>query len=116
MRSPRSRGPMPRSSCRARAAPARSWSRGRSTAGRAPPPSLIGSELFGHERGSFTGAVTRKIGRIEAAHGGVLFLDEIGDLPLELQGHLLRFLQERTIDRIGGTAPIQGDVRGGAAD
>ena len=75
------------------------------------PPSLIGSELFGHERGSFTGAVTRKIGRIEAAHGGVLFLDEIGDLPLELQGHLLRFLQERTIDRIGGTAPVEVDVR-----
>jgi DNA-binding NtrC family response regulator len=75
------------------------------------PPSLIGSELFGHEKGAFTGAVSRKIGRIEAAHGGVLFLDEIGDLPLELQGHLLRFLQERTIDRIGGTAPIQIDVR-----
>jgi DNA-binding NtrC family response regulator len=75
------------------------------------PPSLIGSELFGHEKGSFTGAMTRKIGRIEAANGGSLFLDEIGDLPLEMQGHFLRFLQERTIDRIGGTASIEVDVR-----
>jgi DNA-binding NtrC family response regulator len=75
------------------------------------PPSLIGSELFGHEKGAFTGALVRKIGRIEAAHGGSLFLDEIGDLPLELQGHFLRFLQERTIDRIGGTRPIEVDVR-----
>jgi DNA-binding NtrC family response regulator len=75
------------------------------------PPGLIGSELFGHEKGAFTGALTRKIGRIEAANGGSLFLDEICDLPLELQGHLLRFLQERTIDRIGGTGPIRVDVR-----
>jgi DNA-binding NtrC family response regulator len=75
------------------------------------PPSLIGSELFGHEKGAFTGAVVRKIGRIEAANGGSLFLDEIGDLPLELQGHFLRFLQERTIDRVGGTSPIEVDVR-----
>ncbi len=75
------------------------------------PPSLIGSELFGHEKGSFTGAIGRKIGRIEAAQGGTLFLDEVGDLPLELQGHFLRFLQERTIERIGGTGPIQVDVR-----
>ncbi|HEX5079974.1 MAG TPA: sigma-54 dependent transcriptional regulator [Geminicoccaceae bacterium] len=75
------------------------------------PPSLIGSELFGHEKGAFTGAMMRKIGRIEAANGGSLFLDEIGDLPLELQGHFLRFLQERTIDRIGGTRPIELDVR-----
>ena len=75
------------------------------------PPGLIGSELFGHEKGAFTGALARKIGRIEAANGGSLFLDEIGDLPLELQGHLLRFLQERTIDRIGGTGPITIDVR-----
>ncbi|MEM7026167.1 MAG: sigma 54-interacting transcriptional regulator [Pseudomonadota bacterium] len=70
------------------------------------PPSLVGSELFGHEKGAFTGAAARKIGRIEAADGGSLFLDEIGDLPLEMQGHFLRFLQERTIDRIGGTTPI----------
>jgi DNA-binding NtrC family response regulator len=75
------------------------------------PPSLIGSELFGHERGAFTGALARKIGRIEAANGGSLFLDEIGDLPLEQQGHFLRFLQERTIDRLGGMAPIKVDVR-----
>ena len=75
------------------------------------PPGLIGSELFGHEKGAFTGALARKIGRIEAANGGSLFLDEIGDLPLELQGHLLRFLQERTIDRVGGTGPITVDVR-----
>ena len=75
------------------------------------PPGLIGSELFGHEKDAFTGALARKIGRIEAANGGSLFLDEIGDLPLELQGHLLRFLQERTIDRIGGTGPITVDVR-----
>jgi DNA-binding NtrC family response regulator len=75
------------------------------------PPGLIGSELFGHEKGAFTGAVARKIGRIEAASGGSLFLDEIGDLPIELQAHLLRFLQERSIDRIGGTGPIAVDVR-----
>jgi DNA-binding NtrC family response regulator len=75
------------------------------------PPSLIGSELFGHEKGAFTGALMRKIGRIEAANGGSLFLDEIGDLPLEQQGHLLRFLQERTIDRLGGTGAIKVDVR-----
>ena len=75
------------------------------------PPGLIGSELFGHEKGAFTGALVRKIGRIEAAGGGSLLLDEIGDLPIELQGHLLRFLQERTIDRIGGTRPIEVDVR-----
>jgi DNA-binding NtrC family response regulator len=75
------------------------------------PPGLIGSELFGHEKGAFTGALARKIGRIEAANGGSLFLDEIADLPLELQGHLLRFLQERTIDRIGGMGPIAVDVR-----
>jgi DNA-binding NtrC family response regulator len=75
------------------------------------PPSLIGSELFGHEKGAFTGALVRKIGRIEAANGGSLFLDEIGDLPLEQQGHFLRFLQERTIDRLVGMAPIKVYVR-----
>ena len=75
------------------------------------PPNLIASELFGHEKGSFTGAHQRKIGRIEAADGGTVFLDEIGDLPLELQAHLLRFLQEKTIDRVGGKSPIKVDAR-----
>jgi len=75
------------------------------------PPTLIGSELFGHEKGAFTGAYQRKIGRIEAAQGGTVFLDEIGYLPLELQPHLLRFLQEKTIDRVGGNRPITANVR-----
>jgi DNA-binding NtrC family response regulator len=70
------------------------------------PPTLIASELFGYEKGAFTGATQRRIGRLEAADGGTIFLDEIGDLPIEQQSHLLRFLQERTIDRIGGTRPI----------
>ena len=75
------------------------------------PTNLIQSELFGHEKGAFTGANCRKIGRIESAHNGTLFLDEIGDLPLDLQVNLLRFLQEGTIDRLGGTKTIQVDVR-----
>jgi len=75
------------------------------------PPTLIASELFGHEKGAFTGAYQCKIGRIEAAKGGTLFLDEIGDLPLELQVHLLRFLQEKTIDRVGGQRSIRVNVR-----
>ncbi len=75
------------------------------------PASLIASELFGYEKGAFTGAAGRKIGLIEQANGGTLFLDEIGDLPLDLQGHLLRFLQEQTITRIGGHLPIQVDAR-----
>ena len=74
-------------------------------------PQLLLSELFGYERGAFTGANQRKIGRIEAAHTGTLFLDEIGDLPLEAQASLLRFLQEGTIDRLGGFDPIPVDVR-----
>ena len=74
-------------------------------------PQLLLSELFGYERGAFTGANQRKIGRIEAAHTGTLFLDEIGDLPLEAQASLLRFLQEGTIDRLGGFDAIPVDVR-----
>jgi DNA-binding NtrC family response regulator len=75
------------------------------------PKDLIQAELFGHEKGAFTGAERRRIGRVEAAQGGTLFLDEIGDLPLELQIHLLRFLQEKTIDRVGGSGQISVDVR-----
>lgn len=75
------------------------------------PPSLIHSELFGYERGAFTGAVQRKIGSIEAADHGVLFLDEVGDLPLDLQASLLRFLQEKTVTRVGSTERIRVDVR-----
>jgi formate hydrogenlyase transcriptional activator len=69
------------------------------------------SELFGHERGADTGAVTRGIGRFERANRGTLFLDEIGDLPLELQPKLLRVMQERQFERLGGAATIQTDVR-----
>jgi transcriptional regulator with PAS, ATPase and Fis domain len=75
------------------------------------PPSLIQSELFGHEKGAFTGACRRHIGCVEMAHHGILFLDEIGDLPLPMQVNLLRFLQERTIVRVGGAGPIEVDIR-----
>lgn len=75
------------------------------------PPTLIASELFGHERGAFTGAFQRRIGHLEAAKGGTIFLDEIGDLPLELQPHLLRFLQEGTIERLGGNRPLEVNAR-----
>jgi DNA-binding NtrC family response regulator len=75
------------------------------------PRPLIQSELFGHEKGSFTDAHVRTIGRIEAASQGTVFLDEIGDLPLDLQVNLLRFLQEKTIERVGSTRPIPVDVR-----
>ncbi|RKP59186.1 sigma-54 dependent transcriptional regulator [Pararobbsia silviterrae] len=75
------------------------------------PHHLLQSELFGYERGAFTGANTRKIGRVEAANGGTLFLDEVGDLPLESQASLLRFLQERKIERLGGQESIPVDVR-----
>jgi len=75
------------------------------------PASLIQSELFGHERGAFTGAQQRKIGRVQAAHGGTIFLDEMGDLQLDLQANLLRFLQEGTIERVGGSGPIAVDAR-----
>jgi formate hydrogenlyase transcriptional activator len=75
------------------------------------PAGLLESEIFGHERGSFTGAIARKIGRFEQAHGGTLFLDEIGDLPLELQPKLLRVLQEKEFERLGSTLTIHADVR-----
>ena len=75
------------------------------------PTSLIASELFGHEKGSFTGATQRRLGRFEAAHGGTIFLDEIGDLPADIQIALLRVLQEREIERVGGDKPIPVDVR-----
>jgi transcriptional regulator with GAF, ATPase, and Fis domain len=73
--------------------------------------SLVETELFGHERGAFTNAVTQKKGKIEIADGGTLFLDEIGELPLPAQAKLLRVLQEREFDRVGGTKPIQVDIR-----
>jgi len=72
---------------------------------------LVESELFGHERGAFTGAVTRREGKFEAAHGGTLFLDEVGDMPLETQAKLLRAIQEKEFERVGGNHPIKVDVR-----
>jgi transcriptional regulator with GAF, ATPase, and Fis domain len=75
------------------------------------PAGLLESELFGHERGAYTGAVTRGIGRFERANRGTLFLDEIGDLPLELQPKLLRVMQEKEFERLGGTGTIHTDVR-----
>ncbi|HSZ59063.1 MAG TPA: sigma 54-interacting transcriptional regulator [Tepidisphaeraceae bacterium] len=75
------------------------------------PTGLVESELFGHERGAFSGAIARRIGRFELAHGGTIFLDEIGEVPLEVQVKLLRALQEREFERVGGGAPIKVDVR-----
>jgi transcriptional regulator with GAF, ATPase, and Fis domain len=75
------------------------------------PSGLIESELFGHEKGAYTGAINKRIGRFELADGGTLFLDEIGELPLEMQAKLLRALQEQEIDRIGGKSPIKINVR-----
>ena len=75
------------------------------------PKDLLESELFGHVKGSFTGAVTHKTGKIEAADGGTLFLDEIGDMPLELQVKLLRLVQQGEIEKVGATAPMKVDVR-----
>jgi two-component system NtrC family response regulator len=75
------------------------------------PENLLESELFGHEKGSYTGASSQKKGKVEMADGGTLFLDEIGDMPVELQAKMLRFLQERVIERVGGTSEIPVDVR-----
>ena len=75
------------------------------------PASLVESELFGHEKGAFTGAVTRRSGRFELANGGTIFLDEIGEVPLETQAKLLRVLQEREFDRVGGGTPVKVDIR-----
>src|SRR5690606_38381498 len=75
------------------------------------PDTLIESELFGYEKGAFTGATTRRIGRFEEAEGGTIFLDEIGEMNLNLQAKLLRVLQEREIPRIGGNQTIKLDVR-----
>jgi transcriptional regulator with GAF, ATPase, and Fis domain len=75
------------------------------------PQSLITSELFGHEKGAFTGATQRRFGRFELAEGGTLFLDEVGELPGQTQIALLRVLQEREFERVGGTKPLRADVR-----
>jgi len=92
-RSPRARGPLVKVNCAA------------------IPNTLLASELFGHERGAFSGAVERRKGRFEQAHGGTLFLDEIGELPQEMQVLLLRVLQEKEFERLGGTQTLQTDVR-----
>lgn len=75
------------------------------------PENLLESELFGHEKGAFTGAVQQQVGKVEGAHGGTLFLDEIGDMPLSLQSKMLRFLQEHQFERVGGRKTIEVDVR-----
>src|SRR2546430_6272947 len=75
------------------------------------PETLLETELFGHEKGAFTGASARKPGKFELAHHGTLFLDEIGDLPLSLQAKILRALEEKRFERVGGTVPLQVDVR-----
>ena len=120
---PRRARPTPPCSSRARPAPARSSSRRRihyHSGAAAPfvalncsaiPNELLESELFGYERGAFTGAVERRIGKFEAAAGGTLFLDEIAELPLGLQAKLLRVLQEREFTRVGGRDAIRADVR-----
>ena len=92
-RSPRAKGPLIQVNCSA------------------IPATLLASELFGHERGAFTGAVERRKGRFEQAHGGTLFLDEIGELPAEMQVMLLRVLQQREFERLGGSQTVRVDVR-----
>jgi len=75
------------------------------------PSGLVESELFGHEKGAFSGAISRRVGRFELAHGGTIFLDEIGEVPIDVQVKLLRVLQEREFERVGGAEPIKVDVR-----
>ena len=75
------------------------------------PENLLESELFGHEKGAFTGAVARRVGKFEEATGGTLLLDEISEMDVRLQAKLLRAIQEREIDRVGGTQPVQVDIR-----
>ena len=75
------------------------------------PAGLVESELFGHEKGAFSGAISRRVGRFELAHGGTIFLDEIGEVPIDVQVKLLRVLQEREFERVGGTKAIKVDVR-----
>ncbi|MCF8027816.1 MAG: sigma-54 dependent transcriptional regulator [Desulfobacteraceae bacterium] len=75
------------------------------------PETLLESELFGYERGAFTGAASRRVGKFEQAHGGTVFLDEIGDMPMSIQAKILRLLQERSVERLGGQQPIDVDVR-----
>src|SRR5262249_3399433 len=75
------------------------------------PESLLESELFGHEKGAFTGADRRRIGKFEQGHGGTLFLDEIGDMPLALQAKMLRVLQVQSFERVGGNETVETDVR-----
>ncbi len=75
------------------------------------PPTLVESELFGHEKGAFTGAIARRVGRFEQADGGTLFLDEVGELPLETQAKMLRVLQSGEFERVGGSRPLRTNVR-----
>jgi formate hydrogenlyase transcriptional activator len=76
----------------------------------AVPPTLVATELFGHEKGAFTGATQRRLGRFELAHGGTIFLDEVGELAADIQSAVLRVLQERQFERVGGSDPVSVDV------